>query len=56
MLGRRAPFQGQYRTALRGLPWECEIPMKGLGAGQQLAWLTAKLAGELSDGPAKTDA
>lgn len=33
----------QYRTALRHSRWPCEVPMKGLGIGQQLAWLTRKL-------------
>ena len=30
--------------------------MKGLGIGQQLSWLTAKLSGEHSGGQAKIDA
>jgi hypothetical protein len=34
----------QYRTVLRDIPWPSEIPMRGLGIGQQLAWLTAGLA------------
>jgi hypothetical protein len=34
----------QYRTVLRDIPWPYEIPMKGLGIGQQLGWLTRKLA------------
>lgn len=34
---------GQYRTALVGGKWEYETPMEGLGIGQQLAWLTARL-------------
>jgi hypothetical protein len=29
--------------------WSVEIPMKGLGIGQQLGWLTEKLSGELCD-------
>jgi hypothetical protein len=46
----------QYRTALRDVPWPVEIPMKGLGIGRQLGWLTAQLGGRLSDGKAKIDA
>jgi hypothetical protein len=34
----------QYRTALRDVPWPVEIPMKGLGIGQQLGWLTGRLS------------
>jgi hypothetical protein len=30
----------QYRVAVRGVPWPVEIPMQGLGIGQQLGWLT----------------
>jgi hypothetical protein len=33
----------QYRTMLRDVPWPYEIPMKGLGIGQQPGWLTRKL-------------
>ncbi|MFB9651940.1 hypothetical protein [Pseudarthrobacter oxydans] len=34
----------QYRVpAYRGI-WEYEIPMKGMGIGQRLGWLTEKLA------------
>jgi hypothetical protein len=36
----------QYRTALQGSPWPYEVPMKGLGIGRQLGWLTAQLSGE----------
>lgn len=32
----------QYRTVLQTVRWEDEIPMKGLGIGQQLGWLTAR--------------
>jgi hypothetical protein len=35
---------GQYRTALRNVPWPVEVPMKGLGIGQQLGWLTGRLS------------
>lgn len=34
----------QYRTVLHGSRWEHEIPLEGLGIGQQLGWLTRKLA------------
>ena len=34
----------QYRTVLLGSRWPYEVPMKGLGIGQQLGWLTAQLA------------
>lgn len=34
----------QYRTVLRPCQWPFEIPMLGLGIGQQLGWLTRKLA------------
>jgi hypothetical protein len=34
----------QYRTAVRGVPWPVEIPMKGMGIGQQLGWLTSRRA------------
>lgn len=33
----------QYRYAVYGGRWLNEIPMKGLGIGQQLGWLTAEL-------------
>ncbi|QYF88469.1 DUF6884 domain-containing protein [Arthrobacter sp. PAMC25284] len=33
----------QYRTVLHGSPWPSEVPMEGLGIGQQLGWLTEKL-------------
>ena len=33
----------QYRTILRDSRWPSEVPMKGLGIGQQLGWLTAEL-------------
>lgn len=35
----------QYRYAVHGSRWEHEAPMKGLGIGQQLGWLTARLSG-----------
>ncbi|HEX9227536.1 MAG TPA: hypothetical protein VF885_12910 [Arthrobacter sp.] len=35
----------QYRTVLLGSRWPSEVPMKGLGIGQQLGWLTARLSG-----------
>lgn len=34
----------QYRGILQGASWPYEIPMKGLGIGGQLAWLTKELA------------
>jgi hypothetical protein len=34
----------QYRTAVHDGPWEYEAPMKGLGIGQQLGWLTGKIS------------
>jgi hypothetical protein len=34
----------QYRTILRDIPWPYEVPLQGLGIGQQLGWLTRKLA------------
>lgn len=34
----------QYRTAVYFGAFEYEIPMKGLGIGQQLGWLTERLA------------
>jgi hypothetical protein len=33
----------QYRTILWRSPWPSEVPMKGLGIGQQLGWLTREL-------------
>lgn len=33
----------QYQTVLRPCQWPFEIPMKGLGIGQQLGYLTAEL-------------
>lgn len=36
----------QYRTALLHSTWPYEVPMKGLGIGQQLGWLTARLNDE----------
>ena len=30
----------RYRTILDQSPWPHEVPMRGLGIGQQLAWLT----------------
>lgn len=39
----------QYRIVVHNSRWPVEIPMKGLGIGQQLGWLTEKLAaGDLS--------
>lgn len=34
----------QYRTVLRDIPWQYEVPLQGLGIGQQLGWLTRHLA------------
>lgn len=35
----------QYRTILyRDLPWTYDVPMKGLGLGEQLAWLNGQAA------------
>jgi hypothetical protein len=34
----------QYRIAVHNSRWPVEIPMKGLGIGQQLGWLTEKLS------------
>jgi hypothetical protein len=34
----------QYQTVLRPCQWPFEIPMKGLGIGQQLGFLTTELA------------
>lgn len=34
----------QYQTVLRPCQWPFRIPMKGLGIGQQLGWLTDQLA------------
>ncbi|WP_309108758.1 DUF6884 domain-containing protein [Arthrobacter sp.] len=36
----------QYRYALHGTQWQHEVPMKGLGIGQQLGWLAEQLAGD----------
>ncbi|MET3142517.1 UNVERIFIED_ORG: hypothetical protein ABIB13_002234 [Arthrobacter sp. UYEF2] len=36
----------QYRRAIDQGPWEYEAPIKGLGIGQQLGWLTGRLAAE----------
>lgn len=33
----------QYRIAVHNSRWPVEIPMKGLGIGKQLGWLTARL-------------
>jgi hypothetical protein len=33
----------QYRTAVRDSRWPVLVPMKGLGIGQQLGWLTGQL-------------
>lgn len=35
----------QFRYAVYRGPWEYEVPMQGLGIGQQLGWLTAQLSG-----------
>lgn len=42
----------QYRTVLCNSPWRSEIPMKALGIGQQLGWLTEQLAGNVRRAPA----
>lgn len=34
----------QYRTVLRPCQWPYSIPMEGLGIGEQLSWLNARLA------------
>ena len=34
----------RYQTVLRPCQWPFQIPMQGLGIGQQLRWLTAQLA------------
>lgn len=34
----------QYRTVLMHSTWPYEVPMKGLGIGQQLSWLTRELS------------
>lgn len=34
-----------YQQVLRPCQWPFQIPMKGLGIGQQLGWLTAQLRG-----------
>lgn len=34
----------RYQTVLRPCQWPFQIPMKGLGIGQQLGWLTTQLA------------
>jgi hypothetical protein len=36
----------QYRIAMPGSRWPVEIPMKGLGIGQQLGWLTEQLSAD----------
>lgn len=36
----------QCRYAVYGGRWPHEIPMKGLGIGQQLGWLTAELSAD----------
>lgn len=41
----------QYRSALLGNLWSVEVPMEGLGIGQQLAWLNGKLAACKQDQP-----
>lgn len=41
----------QYRTVLCNSPWPSEIPMRGLGIGQQLGWLTSRLAGDARQAP-----
>jgi hypothetical protein len=37
----------RYLCAVHGTPWPLEVPMKGLGIGQQLFWLTAELSANL---------
>lgn len=34
----------QYRTVLRNISWPYEVPMTGLGIGQQLGCQTGKLS------------
>ncbi|MFC9419939.1 DUF6884 domain-containing protein, partial [Bacillus mobilis] len=34
----------QYRYAVYGSQWRYEVPMKGMGIGRQLGWLTQQLA------------
>lgn len=41
----------QYPYAVHGSPWPHEVPMKGLGIGRQLGWLTEQLACESAEGP-----
>jgi hypothetical protein len=36
----------QYRIAVHNSRWPVAVPMKGLGIGQQLGWLTAQLTAE----------
>jgi hypothetical protein len=36
-----------YRYAVYRGPWEYEVPLQGLGIGQQLGWLTSQLSGEV---------
>ncbi|WP_200952103.1 DUF6884 domain-containing protein [Arthrobacter sp. Soil736] len=43
----------QYRTVLLNSQWPSEVPMHGLGIGQQLGWLTAQLATGSHGGPMK---
>ena len=37
----------QYRIAVHNSRWPVDIPMKGLGIGQQLGWLTGRLSGTI---------
>lgn len=37
----------QYSIAVHHSRWPVEIPMKGLGNGQQLGWLTEKLSANI---------
>jgi hypothetical protein len=51
----RRPFEDQdHRVARRSRP--AEIPVKGLGIGEQLGWLTAKLSGKPGDRQAMINA
>ncbi|WP_264353849.1 hypothetical protein [Pseudarthrobacter sp. MM222] len=40
----------QYRIAVHNSRWPDEIPMKGLGIGQQVGWLTERLPQMLDKG------
>lgn len=41
----------QYRIFLHYSAWPFEVPMRGLGIGEQLAWLTQRLAAEGAERP-----